>query len=93
MLRTRSHLQSIVMGPFDAFCYVRIVTHDYALHTPDVTPGILPDIDERGAVDAMPVDFLDASSDRLYHFGTAPFSWRSDESADTPGRNNTFVFS
>jgi len=58
-----------------------------------VTHGSRTDIDKTGATLARPVDFPDATYDRLYHFGIAPFFWRSDAPAGIPGRNNTHVSS
>jgi hypothetical protein len=81
------------MGPFDAFCSALAATPDYEQHTPDVRPGSPSDIDEPGATLARGVDAQDASFDRPYHFGIAPFSGRSDAPVGIPGPNNTYVSS
>ncbi|MCJ7447748.1 MAG: hypothetical protein MUO72_08645 [Bacteroidales bacterium] len=60
---TRPSLQSWLTDPFDAFCYVSSVAHDYALHTPDEPRDNPFDIDQPGISCAIPSGWPGSFSD------------------------------
>ena len=70
---TCSSLQSWLTDPFDAFCYVSPVAHDYALHTPDEPRDNPFDIDQPGISCVIPCGWPGSFSDISYSSCIADF--------------------